>query len=903
MFLYHIFVRPIEYLIEVIFRLIYDLLDHPGYALFFVSLSVSFLVLPLYLKADAIQETEQQKQKSMERWITHIRKTFQGDERYMMINSFYREQDYRPLYALRGTISLLLQVPFFIAAYHYLSHLSLLEGVSFGPIADLAKEDALIVTGSIRWNLLPILMTAINAISTAIYTRGFTLKQKLQPYLLALLFLVLLYRSPSGLVIYWTMNNLFSLIKNAVMKYAKHPRYVVGVFLAFLAALYLLRILSDGQWGAAFRRGDIEELVFHLFVMAALCLPLILTIFRKAAGHTARVQQKKEEKGRMREILLLELTLTVFLGCFIPMSVISSSPADFINIYHYFSPMHYMFTTLFSMGGLFLFWGSVIAYMADEKGKKIFAVILFLILCVGLLDFMCFHVDAGTLSMELTTLGIPKFARLPRMVNAVLILVILFAGTMLVVKLRGLTDRLVTITLLAMVCISAVQIVRTETTLQGIRQIEEKSDEDTSIRLSKDGKNVVILMLDRSMACYIPYIFDEKPELYEKFDGFTLYPNTVSFGLATNYGAPALYGGYDYTTRAINARKDELLKDKHNESLLLLPTLFTEAGYHVTVWDPPYANYAEPSDLSIYDDLPDVDAHLMQGRYEAPFGNEAYHGLVERNFFFYSVMKAAPTLMQDEIYDGGDYLSTSRGDYGKSFMEAYALMDMLPELTTTDGAAENTCFQMCSILTHEIMELQLPDYVLQENVDNSDYPELTGDRELDGRVLRMAGLDDSMVGFEHYQANMAAMLLLGEWFDKLREEGVYDNTRIILVGDHGRSLRQFEDLIRDVGVDVQAVNCLLMVKDFNASGFTTDERFMTNADTPVIAMEGIIDHPVNPFTGNPVTDEAKAAGADIIWEEQMNIGENHDTVFLPLDATWYHVNDNIFEDENWTRVE
>ena len=123
------------------------------------------------------------------------------------------------------------------------------------------------------------------------------------------------------------------------------------------------------------------------------------------------------------------------------------------------------------------------------------------------------------------------------------------------------------------------------------------------------------------------------------------------------------------------------------------------------------------------------------------------------------------------------------------------------------------------------------------------------------------------------------------------------------MGDHGRSLRQFEDLIRDVGVDVQAVNCLLMVKDFNASGFTTDERFMPNADTPVIAMEGIIDHPVNPFTGNPVTDEAKAAGADIIWEEQMNIGENHDTVFLPLDATWYHVNDNIFEDENWTRVE
>lgn len=40
---------------------------------------------------------------------------------------------------------------------------------------------------------------------------------------------------------------------------------------------------------------------------------------------------------------------------------------------------------------------------------------------------------------------------------------------------------------------------------------------------------------------------------------------------------------------------------------------------------------------------------------------------------------------------------------------------------------------------------------------------------------------------------MAAMLRLGEWFDYLREEGVYDNTRIILVSDHGYRLEQIEE--------------------------------------------------------------------------------------------------------------
>ena len=40
------------------------------------------------------------------------------------------------------------------------------------------------------------------------------MKDKVQTYGLAAVFLVLLYQSPSGLVFYWTLNNLFSLIKN-----------------------------------------------------------------------------------------------------------------------------------------------------------------------------------------------------------------------------------------------------------------------------------------------------------------------------------------------------------------------------------------------------------------------------------------------------------------------------------------------------------------------------------------------------------------------------------------------------------------------------------------------------------------------------------------------------------------
>ena len=41
----------------------------------------------------------------------------------------YRQNNYSPTNALRGSVSLLLEIPFFIAAYHFLSNLELLRGV------------------------------------------------------------------------------------------------------------------------------------------------------------------------------------------------------------------------------------------------------------------------------------------------------------------------------------------------------------------------------------------------------------------------------------------------------------------------------------------------------------------------------------------------------------------------------------------------------------------------------------------------------------------------------------------------------------------------------------------------------------------------------------------------------
>ncbi|MBQ8955398.1 MAG: hypothetical protein IJ075_00330, partial [Lachnospiraceae bacterium] len=170
----------------------------------------------------------------------------------------------------------------------------------------------------------------------------------------------------------------------------------------------------------------------------------------------------------------------------------------------------------------------------------------------------------------------------------------------------------------------------------------------------------------------------------------------------------------------------------------------------------------------------------------------------------------------------------------------------------------------------------------------------TGSRmDADGNILEM---DEQY----HYHTNMAAMLLLGKWFDFLREKGVYDNTRIVIAADHGEGLGQFDYFLYDENTDMEYVNPLLMYKDFGAKGFSVSDEFMTNADTAVLAVKGLIDDPVNPFTGNLIDDREKTAHDQLVsMSLNWDILKNNGNVFDTSDAPWFAVHDNIFKRENW----
>ena len=896
-------IGPLKLVFETIFSIANRVMGHPGIAIIALSLVMNVLVLPLYRRADAMQEKARDTDAKLRDGVAHIKKAFSGDERMMILQTYYRQNHYRPTDALGGSVSLLLEIPFFMAAYQFLAHAEILNGVALGPIRDLGTPDGLLVIGGLAINLLPIIMTAVNCVSSALYLKGFPLKTKIQLYGMALFFLVFLYNSPSGLVFYWTLNNLFSLGKTIFYK-LKNPGKALCILL-FGAGLgsVVLGLLP-------YQECSIKRRVFFLMLGTALALPLILSMVKVRLSFPLR-KTGAQSASDAKAFWLGALFLTVLVGVLIPSAVIASSPQEFMDVTYFYHPLWYIANALCLSAGTFLVWMGVFYWLADSRWRRIFQRLVWVLCGVMLVNYLFFGTDLGTLTPFLQYQGAAWFSSGEQLVN---LLVVALVALTLYLFSRKFGRSVGPVLLTALVAISSMSVVNMVQISQSVDQaFSGDYTERVQIPLNKNGKNVVVLMLDRALGEYIPCIFSEKPELVEKFDGFTYYPNTISFGGATLYGAPALVGGYEYTPVEINRRTDQTLGSKHDEALKVMPTLFAENGYDVTVCDPPYAGYQWIPDLTIYRDIAGIQTYNTIGMYLDDEQKEQMPISNRRNFFVFSVMKTLPLLMQKTIYDSGNYNqvnffhrsgqvleSPSRAvGLPTGFLQSYSVMQNLSNLTDVTDSDTNTFLFLNNDITHDAALLQAPEYVPSEVVDNTAYDAANTDRFVtNGRTLDMG----DPVRMHHYHSNMAAMLLLADWFDYLREAGVYDNTRILLVSDHGRELDQIEDMIVSLGdesVDLESFLPLLMVKDFGAHGFSTREDFMTNADVPTLAMAELIENPVNPFTGKPINSEEKNAHEQFILHAGFMSSSNRNRYTFPA-CRWLSVKGNPWNLDNWT---
>ncbi len=913
--LYTLLIVPLQLVFEIIFAIANRMTGHPGTAIVVLSLIMNILVLPLYRRADAMQEEARDIDVKLKDGVTHIKKSFTGDERMMILQTYYRQNNYKPTDALNGSISLLLEVPFFIAAYQFLSHLEILQGVPLGPIADLGTQDGLLVLGSLSINLLPIVMTTVNLVSSALYLKGFPLKTKIQLYAMALFFLVFLYTSPSGLVFYWTLNNLFSLAKNILYK-IKNPEKVIRIMLGIAGVFALgggLLFIKDISLKARL------ALIFIAFVFQ---IPLTLNLLKEKKWLKSFMGVQLQNDKRI--FIMGNVFLSIFIGILIPSSVLSASPMEFVNVECFYNPLWYLVHSGCLAIGIFQVWMGVFYWLASDNAKAVFDKVIWILCGIVFVNYMFFGTKLGVLFPNLQYENGLDWDVKSEVGNCIVLFLVAVIMYIFIKKARRFVANILLTLVIAVMCMVGNNIIIiNKSTNELLHESKEymavMQDEEPYFNLSKTGKNVIILMLDRAMNQYVPYMFNEKPELQEQFRGFTYYSNTISHGGFTNFTTPALFGGYEYTPIENNKRDTETLESKQNESLKVMPTIFDANDYEVTICDPPYAGYTWRPNLSIYDDLPEVRTYITQESFDDTEGTEYAINNRKRNFFCFGVMKAAPLIVQEILYNDGRYNqadvarsmlydgqivesnTVSRG-MNSLFMEQYNVLINMNEMTHVIEEEENTFLMMSNCTTHEPMMLQEPNYEPALYVDNTEYYTENMERfVINGRKMKM----EDVKQITHYQTNMATFMQLGKWFDYMRENGVYDNTRIILVADHGRGLRQFDELILgDERVDdLEYFYPLLMVKDFHSEDYQESDEFMTIADVPTLAMENLIIDPINPYTGKKIENSMKMKEKQyVITSNEFDVSVNNGNTFLP--SQWYIFDgDNVWDKNSWTFLE
>ena len=861
--LYTLIIYPIELLFEIVFSIIFKSSGNVIISIIILSLVFNLVVLPLYRRADSIQEEAREKEIKLAPVIKHIRESFKGDERFMILQTYYRQNDYSPMNVLKSSVSLLLQIPFFIAAYRMLSGCSILSGAAAGPIKDLSAPDGLLVIGGIAINVLPIVMTLVNIISGVIYGKGLPLKSKLQMYLIAAVFLVFLYNSPSGLVFYWTLNNVFSLGKNIVM------------------------VVMRGKKG---KEADAKNKAIEKPDRAALMTSNIL--FAASAAF-----------------------LAVFTGFFIPSNVLSASPQEFMNRYTMSNPALYLFYPVLTGAGLFILWGGLFYYLASPKGKSLMSKVMFVCCAGALLNNAMYSNHFGDMVETLQYINGAYFDTESKIWD----IVFLLFATGICVLLLKFTKSFPSI---AAGCGAVALVIISFTNISKINDqyklaFNGYSPEAAEFSLSKEGNNVVVIMLDRAIGTMVPYIMNEQPQLKESFDGFTWYSNSLSYGMSTNFASPALYGGYDYTPEKINERANESLADKQNEALKVMPSVFVNEGWGCTFINPTYAGYSWIPDLTVFKDFKGLKAYNTGYHYlpDLPEKCANLETVLCRNLFCFSLFKSVPVAVQPYLYDKGRYnmtgsisgeatssyqvvdgTSRALGHYLSFEAEYYALKSMNKMTKITDSGNNLVIFANKS--THDMSMLSEPEYEPKYYINNTEYDETHKDRFiLNGKQLKM----ETTPQYVFYEMNTAALLSVGRWLDYLKEQGVYDNTRIIIVSDHAYPVGQYEELFfnnEGADFDAQGFIPLLMYKDFGSKGFKVSDEFMTNADTPALATNGLINNAVNPFSGNPLNaPEKKKAPQKVIFSGTWDVLKNGTNTFDR--SQWYSVKDNVWDRSNW----
>ena len=929
---------PIVAIYKIIFEFCYFITHNYGASLLLLSVATSVLMLPLWKWASKIVLKQKKIESILTPQLLRIRENFRGSERHEAMGRLYKRYRYNPLRAALGATGVLIQLPFLIGAFYMLSEFPAIQGISFGPIKNLAEPDGLIGN---YINLLPILMTVVNMLSTYL-NPVFNRQERRQAYVIAFLFCILLYKAPSALLVYWTGNNLISLGKVVTIRlldfkemsiqrniFRHNPDIATVLGLTIAAILFFLlarskselfhiysiyfKFISDASFIIAicfclltyiFNKENWQKnyelvLLVGIFLLTGFSLVRFLSIYGfHGSGYKFSTQLCVNLacvllfgfKNQVRDVLAW-FRGKEFSNFFLPFGVLAASliclyfPAVLYNS----DPSAFIQNKDSILAGQFLYFeiAVVILLFANffffKELKGLLAILIFSGIIAAFIWNFWNDPKLGALSNYV--FQNPKVLEAKNLKNfylvAYLIGLLLSIFLMIRVKVNWLKTTLWLIT----ICFVIYPF------LPYAHQTQDKSLDTNSsaifskelnefLTFSKNGKNIIVIMLDMFSPSDMEVLLKADSALKKTFSGFTFYPDTLSSGISTIYGKAPLLGGEDATPWRLNEDRTLSLEEKVNRTWSKFFRKLASHGYQIELNDNKWYSWFDPRYYS-----PKVLTNLVVNKDEGPlitswdnrykYKNDV-NGDPSKFLTLYGLFKISPYSLKSYIYDKGDWLKRiDRSDEVEWSHREIPLLDSLSTQIKFTDSSKNKFKFLTTLLTH------VP-WKLDERCKPSSKP-------FDSELYSSLGIKwDSRL-----QTELCSLNLIGNFLEKLKKNGAFPNTMVLIVSDHGVQGAHTPSKAKGLSQDQLRDGSLLLIKGFgDAVGeLRISDHLTTNYDVPTFIKNSLDNKQEEPWKNKK--RERRTVHGD--WQRHL-----HPKEYFNLKEI-YDVKGSMFEDRNWEK--
>ena len=339
---------------------------------------------------------------------------------------------------------------------------------------------------------------------------------------------------------------------------------------------------------------------------------------------------------------------------------------------------------------------------------------------------------------------------------------------------------------------------------------------------SKTHKNIVVIVLDAFSGSHTPYILEQFPHFKEQLDGFILFPNTISTTNSTIHSIATVMGGEYYAVYNMNARKQNLAQEI-DKAFINTANAFADNDFSVSLM----AFVGSKIDNINAQTRPEVFAldagsraffnhyirseGLSQAIKENTAKNSKY--ILPAQLTTFGLFKFAPKPLHSSIYNDGLWLFDTKSHAITAM--GYAATFYAPTHIFSVDSAKPTFKYFHSMMTHTPYGMYF----------NNDKCEFFSDKSAFADYPHKARIENA---HQHFDTEACALKYLTHFVVNLKNLGIYDNTQIFIVSDHGGT--------GPINIPISSrPDALLLFKDFGARGnLKIDNRLMANYDIPSI---------------------------------------------------------------------